>query len=134
MTGILFPRVDTVQIPKNSTSIRQPGVREATNRYSIGTNIRKNFNSTFYRGKTISDNGKWYEIIYNNGDEEELTHRQSTLIIENNPISFIAGYGPALSAIINKTETLSNIAFKDLSIIQDIVFSAQNPINGKEME
>ena len=134
VAGTLFPRVDTVQIHKNSTSLRQPGIREATNRYSIGTNIRKNFGGTFYCGKIIFDNGKWYKIKYNDGDEEELTHRQTTLIIEYNPISFTAGYGPALLVIINKTETLSNIAFKVLSMIQDITFSVQHPITGKEME
>ena len=41
--------------------------------------------------KIASDNGKWYKIKYNNGDEEELTHRQTTMIIEYNPISFTAG-------------------------------------------
>ena len=56
------------------------------------------------------------------------------MIIEYNPISFTAGYGAALSAIINKTETLSNIAIKDLSQIQDIAFLVQHPITGKEME
>ena len=129
----LFSRVGTVQIHKNSTSLRQPGLREATNRYYIGTNIRKNFDSTFYCRKIISNNSKWYKIKYNDGDEEELTHRQTTLIIEYNPISFKAGFGPALLAIINKTETLSNIAFKDLSMIQDIAFSVQYLITGKEI-
>ena len=86
VAGTLFPKVDTVQIHKNSTLLWQPGVREVKNRYSIGTNIRKNFDSTFYRGKIISDNGKWYTFKNNNGDEEELTHRQTTLIIEYNPI------------------------------------------------
>ena len=66
---------------------------EATNRYAIGTNIRKNFDGTFYRGKIASDNGKWYKIKYNDGDEEELTHRQTTMIIEYNPISFTAVMG-----------------------------------------
>ena len=78
VAGNLFPRVDTIPIYKNSTSLRQPGVREATNRYDIGTNIRKNFDDTFYPGKIISDNGKWYKIRYKDGDgdeeEEELTH------------------------------------------------------------
>ena len=65
VTGNLFSRVDTIIIHKNSTSLRQPGVREATNRYDIGTNIRKNFDGTFYLGKIISNNGKWYKIKYN---------------------------------------------------------------------
>ena len=75
VAGTLFPRVEKVQVHRNSTSIRQPGVNEATNRYAIGTNIRKNFDGTFYRGKIASDNGKWYKIKHNDGDEEELTHR-----------------------------------------------------------
>lgn len=87
-----------------------------------------------FRGKITSDNGKWYKIKYNDGDEEKLTHQQITLIIEYNPMSFIAGYGAALSAIINKTETQTNIALKDLSQIQDIAFSVQHPITCKEME
>ena len=41
VAGNLFPRVDTIPIHKNSMSLRQPGVREATHRYAIGTNIRK---------------------------------------------------------------------------------------------
>ena len=125
MAGNSVPRVDT---------IRQPGVNEATNRYVIGTNIRKNFDRTFYREKIASDNGKWYKIKYNDGDKKELTHCQTTMIIKYNPISFTAGYGAALSAIINKTEIQTNIALKDLSQIQDIAFSVQHPITGKEMD
>ena len=131
LASTLFPRVDTVPIHKTSTSPRQPGVREATNRYSIGTNIRKKLWRTFYRGKIIYDNGKWYKIKYNDGDEEELTHQQTMLIIEYNLISFTAGYGLVLSEIINKKEMLSNIVFKDLSMIQDIAFSVQHPITGR---
>ena len=134
VAGNLFPRVGTIPIHRNSTSLRQPGVREATNRYAIGTNTRKNFDGTFYWGKIISDNGKWYKIKYNDGDEKEVTYWQTTLTIEYNPISFTTGYDVALSTIFNKTETQTNIALKDLSQIQDIVFSVQHPITGKEME
>ena len=56
------------------------------------------------------------------------------MIIKYNPISFSAGYGAALFAIINKNEAVTNIALKDLSQIQDIAFSVQHPITGKEME
>ena len=80
----------------------------------------------------MSDNEKWYKIRYNDGDEEELTHRQTTLIIEYNPISFTAGYGPALSAIMKDTEKKSNIAFQDLSMI--IAFFVTHPVTGKEIE
>ena len=97
VAGNLFPRVATIPIHRNSTSIRDPGVSAATNRYAVGTKIRKDFDGTFYRGKIASDNGKWYKIRYNDGDEEELTHRQTTLIIEYHPISFTAGYSTALS-------------------------------------
>ena len=127
------PRVAGNSVPRVE-NIRQPGVAEATNRYAIGTNIRKNFDGTFYRGKIASDNGKWYKIKYNDGDEEELTHRQTTMIIEYNPISFTAGYGAALSAIINRAEVETNISLAELSMIQDIAFSVQHPITGKEME
>ena len=127
------PRVAGNSVPRVGT-IRQPGVNEATNRYAIGTNIRKNFYGTFYCGKIASDNGKWYKIKYNDGDKKELTHRQTTMIIEYNPISFTAGYGAALSAIINNTEIQTNIALKGLSQIQDIAFSVQHLITGKEME
>ena len=48
VAGNLFPRVETTPIHRNSTSLRQPGVNEATNRYAIGTSIRKNFDGTFY--------------------------------------------------------------------------------------
>ena len=51
VVGTLFQRVDTVPIHKNSKSLRPLGVREVTNTYSIGTNIRKNFDGTFYCGK-----------------------------------------------------------------------------------
>ena len=134
MAGTLFPREDTIPIHKNSTLIQQPGVRETTNRYIIGTNIKKGFDRIFYRGKIISNNSKWYKVRYNDGNEEELIHRQTTLIIEYNPIPFTAGFGPDLSAIIRKTETLSNITFKDLSIIQDITFSVTHLVTGKERE
>ena len=106
MAGTLLLTVDTILIHKNSTSLRQPGVREATNRYVTGINIKKDFDGTFYCGKIVSNSGKWYKIRYNDGDEEELTHRQTTLIIEYNTILFKAGFGPALSAILRKIETL----------------------------
>ena len=75
-----LPRVAGNSVPRVDT-IHQPGVNEATNRYAIGTNIRKNFDGTFYRWKIASNNGKWYKIKYNDGDEEELIHRQTTMII-----------------------------------------------------
>ena len=81
VTGNLFPRVEIIPIHRNSKSIRDPGVSSATNRYVVGTKIKKDFDGTFYQRKIASDNGKWYKIKYNNGDEEELTHRQTTLII-----------------------------------------------------
>ena len=40
---------------------------------------------------------------------EKLTHRQTTMIIKYNHFSFTAGYGAALSTIINKTEIQTNI-------------------------
>ena len=52
---------------------------------------------------------KWYQIRYNDGNKEELTHRQTILIIEYNPISFTAGFGPALSAILPNTEKKNQI-------------------------
>ena len=103
VAGTLFPRVDTIPVHNNSTLIRQPGVSKATNRYAIGTNIKK-FDGTFYCRKITSDIGKWYKIRYNDGNEEELTHRQTTLIIKYNPILFTAGFGLALSAILLDTE------------------------------
>ena len=60
VAGTLFPRVETILIHKNSISLHtalwQPRVREATNRYAIGTNIN------FYCGNIISDNRKGYKI------------------------------------------------------------------------
>ena len=123
-----------ILIHKNSTSLRQPGVNKATNRYAIGTNIKKGFDGTFYPGKIVSNNKKWYKIRYNNGNEEELTHRQTTLTIKYNLTSFTAGFSPDLSAIICKIKKLSKIAFKDLSMIQDIVFSVTHPVTGKKKE
>ena len=134
VAGNLFPRVDTILIHRNSTSIRDPGVSSATNRYAVCTKIKKDFDGTLYRGKVVSDNGKWYKIKYNNGDEEELTHRQTTLIIEYNLISFTVGYSTALSAIIVDTEKKINIMLHDLSRKQDIAFSVTHPVTGKEME
>ena len=48
MTGNLFPRVDTIPIHRNSTSIRDPGVSAATNRYAVCNKIKKDFDGTFY--------------------------------------------------------------------------------------
>ena len=131
MAGNLFPRVDTIPIHRNSTSIRDPEVSAATNRYAIGTKIKKDFDKTFYQGKIASDNGKWYKIKYNDGDEEELTHRQTTVIIEYNPISFTVDYSTALSAIMTDTENKSYITIQDLSRIQDIAFSVTHSVIGK---
>ena len=108
--------------------------RCARNCYAIGTKIKKDSNRIFYHGKIVSDNGKWYKIRYNDDYEEELTHRKTTLIIEYSPISFTEGFGPALSAILCKTIKLSNISFKDISMIQHIVFSVTHLVTGKEIE
>ena len=56
------------------------------------------------------------------------------LIIKYNPILFTADFGPALSAILLDTEKKSNVAFKDMCMIQDIAFSVTHPVTGKEME
>ena len=56
-TSTLFTRVDTIPIHNNSISIQQPGVSEATNRYTIGTNINKFFDRTYYCGNITADNG-----------------------------------------------------------------------------
>ena len=126
--------MDTIPIHKNNTSIQQPGVSKATNSYAIGTNIKKKFNGTFYCRKVASDNGKWNNIQYDEGNEEETTQRQDKLIIEYNPILFTAGFSPALSPILFDTEKKSNITFKGLSMIQDIAFSVTHPVTGRDME
>ena len=66
--------------------------------------LTKKFDGSFYHGKSASDNEKCYKIRYNDGNKEELTHRQTTLIVEYNPISFTVGFGPALSEIFHDTE------------------------------
>ena len=133
MAATLFPRADTIPIHNNSILLRQLGVSEATNRYDIGTNINF-FDGTFYHGKIASDNEKWYKIRYNNGNEEELTHKQTTLIIKYNQILFTASFGLALSSILLDTEKKSNIAFKGFSMIQDISSSVTYLVKVKEIE
>ena len=82
--------------PKVGTpSVGHPGVSAATNRYAIGTAIRKNFDGIYYGGKITEDNGKWYSIRYNDGDAEQVTHREATNILAFRAST--AGYGAALS-------------------------------------
>ena len=77
---------------------------------------------------------KWYKIRYNDGDQEELTHTQTTKVNAYIATAFTAGYGPALSAILRDIELQTNLAFKDLRDVQDVDFSVTHPITGKEME
>ena len=57
VAGTLSPRVKTIPTHNNSISLQQQGVNEATNRYTVGSNIIF-FDGTFYCEKTTPDNGK----------------------------------------------------------------------------
>ena len=64
-----------------------------------------------------------------------MTHRgQTSQTIEYNSVLVTASFGATPSAIIWDIGKKLNIAFRELSDIQDIVFSITYPITGKEME
>ena len=51
-----------------------PRVIEVRSRYSIGTKISKAFDGIEYSGKVIRDNGRYYQVEYKDGYEEDMTH------------------------------------------------------------
>ena len=109
VTGSSVPRVKSIPKHYNSTSqIRQLWVNKVTVRYAVGTNIKQDFDGTFYCGKITSDNGMWYKVQYTERDKEELTNRQTTQIIEYTTIPFTTGFGATLLAIIDNTSGKSS--------------------------
>jgi hypothetical protein len=44
--------------------------------HSIGTEITRYWNGLPYNGTVTSNNGKYYNIKYNDNDEEELNHSE----------------------------------------------------------
>ena len=124
------PRVVKPQAP--TTTTRPASLKEATNRYAINTGIKKNFDGIYYSGRMTSDNGKWYKVSYDDGDEEEMTHRQATQHLALG--SFTAGYGHALSAILKGHEQQTNLALDDLKDCQNRAYSVTHPTTGKQME
>lgn len=80
----------------------QPEVSNTTNQCATGTRMKiKNFEGIYYKGKIISDNEKWHNICYANGDQEEVTNTAATKIIAYSAISFTTDYSAALSAILH---------------------------------
>jgi hypothetical protein len=47
-----------------------------TDRFSIGTNITKYWNGVLYKGTVVNNTGKYYNIQYEDTDEEELNHTE----------------------------------------------------------
>ena len=66
------PRVDSTS--PRVTSV-EPTIHDVRGRYSVGTVIYKKFDGISYRGKIIKPfDGRYYQIEYDDGDEEEMTH------------------------------------------------------------
>ena len=61
---------------------RPPRVSEVRERYDVGTSLVKHFDGIPFTGKITSNSGRYYKVRYDDGDEEELNHREVTKHIQ----------------------------------------------------
>jgi len=62
---------------------RSTSLTEARGRYTIGTAITKSWNDIPYNGTVTEDNGRYYRVHYDDGDREQLTHKEITQHLAN---------------------------------------------------
>ena len=114
------------------TNTTSPRVSEVQSRYSIGTKISKAFDGIEYSGKIIRDNGRYYQVEYEDGDEEDMTH---TDIRKHLPkIPYTGGYGNALQAILKNNYNITKIALDNLRECKNFTNAVTHPVTRKRME
>lgn len=108
-------------------------VSEVRGRFKVGTIIYKCFSGIPYKGKIIEPyDGRFYQIEYEDGDEEEMSHTDVKKFLPKIP--YTAGYGAAMQAIIIDNASLNVIAIDSLLKAQNRAFAVTHPITGKQME
>ena len=129
-TGNNSPRVSNKAT--RVTDAASPRVNEVQSRYSIGTKISKAFDGVEYSRKIIRDNGRYYRVEYEDGDEEDMTH---TKIKKHLPkIPYTGGYANALQAILKNNYNVTKIALDNLRECKNFANAVTHPVTGKQME
>ena len=82
------PRVHTEQYAS---------LEDARTRYKPGTMIQKSFNGKIFKGKIESYKKPYYQILYEDGDTEDMNHREiSKFLLKPKPLSTTAKKKPHL--------------------------------------
>ncbi|OEU23095.1 hypothetical protein FRACYDRAFT_233261 [Fragilariopsis cylindrus CCMP1102] len=68
------PTTENSDIPTNHEDLQQR--QEAINKVSTGTFILKYWVGVPFRGIVMNNTGRYYQILYEDGDEEELNHTE----------------------------------------------------------
>ena len=128
------PRVRSDKPAPRVAKATSPRVSVVQSRYSIGTKISKAFdgNGIQYSGKVIKDNGRYYRIKYEDGDEEDMTHIELQKHIPKIP--YTGGYGNALQAILKNNYNINKIILDNLRECENYVNAVTHPVTGKKME
>jgi hypothetical protein len=73
------PRIDPTTMENSDTLINHEGLqqqKEEIDKVSTGTYILKYWVGVPFRGIVMNNTGKYYKILYEDGDEEELNHTE----------------------------------------------------------
>lgn len=83
----------------------------------------------------VSDNGRWYKIRYNDGDEEELTHREVTKFVNHtNRAAFVCGWTIACNNLVRKEQEKYQQVFSNIKDMEHKAYAITDPKMGKQME
>ena len=77
-------------------------------------------------------NGRYYHVLYEDGDEEDLSHREITQYLPK--IKYTTGWGAALSAICRHTIAMNAMALDSLGEAQNVTFAVTQPETGKQIK
>ena len=109
------PKGIPVSVPRVLTTpptlARTPLLHEARGRNSVGTEITKSWDGVPFHGTITEDNGRYYRVLYDDGDREQLTHREVTQHLRQDNTAgsaFSNGWHRACQALVAAEQSKSN--------------------------
>ena len=121
---------DGKESPRVKATNSRVTIDEARSRYKVGTIISKKWDGVPYEGTIVKPfDGRHYHVLYEDGDEEDLSHREITKYLPK--IKYSAGWGAALSAICRDATAMNAMALDSLREAQNVAFAVTHPETGK---
>ena len=65
------------------TSCKNIQIKKRNDKFKLGTRFIRKINNVPYEGKVIGHRDQYYEVIYSDNDNEELTHYQIRILLKN---------------------------------------------------